>query len=408
MFESETMVLSNFSDVILAASVSFVISGLGGAALHRFLSRARPILSVTGVGFRGDAIHLSSEAIEASFQDNWGPTLNGVVSFEVISKREQFASQMVLELQVVKELVDRWLRERMGDSDTTCLSTGELRKCPFFSYSIIGNSIDGMLRQRSFPDLPLGEAELQSDDRRYPLDEDDDELVLHMGNQGIRFPFKKEFSSKEIGQQKLIADSFSKGRSKNIAFILKEFSRDAAEEINKLTRLQHELRSALSQQSRVTLHLAITNLGATPFVVKPYFVGTFAFGNAAEKLIMVLSQNRDHVEQRNPGASLISALTGKDSQPRDTGKMFDVEPYLAKESSSPYMSIPAGTSVDLTVVSLKPMEKLGEKLLKFYDLGALECSVLGETAGGKNIRTPVAMLGKTLSDQQELHLLKQR
>lgn len=56
---------------------------------------------------------------------------------------------------------------------------------------------------------------LEELDRKFDLEEDDESWILHLGSKGVQFPTHDNFSAKEKGQQKQIAESFSRGATEN-------------------------------------------------------------------------------------------------------------------------------------------------------------------------------------------------
>jgi hypothetical protein len=397
----------SLTQIVTTAIVTFIISGLGGVFVARYLSRARPKIAVTSVGFHGDVVHLSDKAIDASVNDAWGPSLNGFVNYQTACARENKSSKLILELGKVKEIVDEWLASNMADTANEILPKSDLRRCPYFSYSHIGSSIFGMLRRRSLPELPVPMDTLIALDRKFDLEEGDEEgeWVLHLGAQGVRLPVDDNFSDKEKEQQKQIAESFSRGSLANIRHILQLFSSATADELTKLQKLQEELRKCIAEGAHLVLDVVISNIGEKPVVITPYCSVRLGLGDDSIPMLFRVAGEkitRGHVGGDGP-IDLLRKLKEQDDE--DIGEMFDVEPYLAEASSSPHISVAGGGTQKVSMVSTEPMGSIGENLVKHFELGTLTCTLTATAASGDELVTSKATFGKDLSQQQKQMLL---
>lgn len=380
--------------IFITALVTFVISGLGGVFVSRYLARARPNLSLTALGFCGSYVHLSDEAIEASEKDAWGPPLNVFVDYNVAINREMRCSKLILELGEVKDSVDLWLKEHLAE-DASSFSVSELRGCPFFTYSQIVSSILGLVRRRSMPDLPTRLDNVVKLGSKIELTEIADKWVLHLGSKTLNV--KKGDSEKERAQLELIANSFAYGAYENILHILKIFSSDAADDINKLGKLRQELRNCIAQSAYLTLDVVASNQGEKPFILNPYCKAELKLGSDKVAIIFKTEKEKDALSspQEKPTTKVDS----------NRGEMFDIEPFLSETSSSPFMSIPGGMTQRITLISIEPMGGMGEKLVKHFELGTLTCSITAKSAAGTSISSLPVIFGRELSQQQREILL---
>lgn len=395
----------SLAQIVTAAIVTFLISGFGGAFLARHLARARPKISVTSVGFHGDVVHLSDAAIDASVNDDWGLNLNGFVEYQVACARENKSSKLILELGTVKEIVDEWLAANMADNSNHVLSKSELRRCPYFSYTHIGASIYGMLRRRDLADLPISMDALEKLDKKFDLEERGESWVLHLGSKGVKFPTGDIFSAKEKNQQKQIAESFSRGATENIRYILQLFSTATANEITKLMRLRDELRKCIAESAHVVLDAVVSNIGDKPTVITSYCSAKLGLGDDTVPMLFRVAGDKRKTEQDNANNLLSKLLGFKEKAKDDIGEMFDVAPFLAEVSSSPHISVSGGGTEKVTLLSIEPMGKVGDKIVKHFELGTLTCSLTATTASGEDINAPRATFGKELSQQRKQLLL---
>lgn len=395
----------SLSQIITTAVITFFISGIGGALLTKFLSRARPKISVTSVGFHGNVVHLSDAAIDASVNDDWGPSLKGFVSYSTACSRENKSSKLILELGKVKGIVDEWLASNMLDNNNLILTKSELLRCPYFFYSQISSSIFGKLRRRSVPDLPITIESLEGMEKKFDLEEKDGHWVIHRGSYGTHFKMDSAFSEKEILQQRQIAESFSRGCLKNIRHIMQVFSTDTANEITKLIKLRDELRKCIAEGAHITLDAVISNLGDKPCVVTSYCSAKLGLGDETLPMLFRVTNEKAQSLHTNDQDIFKTIIQTKIEQSGETGEMFSVEPYLAEVSSSAHISVPGGGTTKIALTSIEPMGKIGEKLVKYFELGALTCSFTATTASGTSIKAPSITFGKELSEQQKQQLL---
>ncbi|MDF0378793.1 hypothetical protein [Methylophilus sp. YYY-1] len=395
----------SLTQILVTAITTFILSGLGGALFVRYLSRGRPIVSVTSVGFSGDVIHLSEEAIDASAADSWGPPLNGFVSYDTALTRDGACSKLILELGKVKNIVDDWLSQNVSEDSTQLLTKAQLKSCPYFSFSHVGSSILGKLKRRNMPDLPVPKNEVEKEARKYDLDKRKDAWVLHLGERGILFPIHEVFSEKETNQQELIAESFSRGILRNIRLVMQTFSSSTADELNKLRTLQNELRKCIPLNANLVIEASVTNLGDRPITLSPYCITTLGLGEDSVSIILKTTAAKPQAEPTEPNnpVDLLARAVGKKSS--DRGEMFAIEPFLAKAGSSPYITVPGGGTTNMMLVSTEKLGGLGEKLVKHYELGTLTCRLMATKAVGGKVFTPKVTFGKELSEHRKQQLL---
>ena len=395
--------------LIITTVIAAAISGIIGALINGYFSRSKPHIAVTSLGFDADMIQISDKIKEASEDDAWGPSLHQHVHYDVLTKREQKASEIAELLKEAKTQVDEWLDPIQTNENRTVLSKAETKVTPYLGEQtqIIGSHLFGHLRRRTPIDLPKTLKEVSEYDTLWPLIPTSDGWTLHLQETSVSFNTDNAFSEREIMLQELIAESFSRGVAANIVSIHEFFASTAATEVIALNTLREAVRKDLAAGAHVVTTLSISNVGGTPIVLEPYLVAQATLGEDAYSfpLKMVVP------EEKEP-ESLRDILDMEESGPNpkgDQGVAFVVDEYLRKTKTSPYIAVGPGESKEVRAKSLEAMGDQGEKLIQFFDAGALRVQVVGQTLGGKRVRSEIAMFGVALSDSKrdELNSLEE-
>ena len=384
--------LQSYPDYIqvLVAILISILSGLLGIFIQRYLSRSKPSISVTGLGFTGKTVHLDEETIEATRKDVWDSTLADFVSFETVSDREKKTTERILELEKTKTVVDEWLIQ----NSSVPLNKNLLLSCPFFRFHRIGNAIDGELARRSLPELPVDLKSIEELPSILDLDKHkDDGWILHLGATGLRLPYLENFSDKEKLQQDLIAMSFSKGIKENIFFLLKHYSQDCAGIIHGLIKLRERLRASLEKHAKLYVVVELYNIGSNPVIFSPYMISNIYLGDESKKVLMKVSDNKESENNQNM---------------KDTGSKFNVNPHLSKQSGASYISVNGGGAKRVELESIAPLDEFGAKAVGYFELGGIECDVSSKTIEGKFINSQKSTFGRKMSEAKKAQFLSQQ
>ena len=139
---------------VAVAGLSLAVSGIGGAAIQRWVDRAKPRISVVSVGFDSKAtVSITPELLAASAEDSWGDNLTGELPFEVLRLRYQDTQRLIEKHERALPIVDRWLTgasarlAAQGSSGPVQLLANELEEYPYVKVELMGSSLHGMINR---------------------------------------------------------------------------------------------------------------------------------------------------------------------------------------------------------------------------------------------------------------------
>jgi hypothetical protein len=380
----------SLTTVLVTALASFLFSGVGGALLQRYISRAKPEITVTSAGFEGppDYIEIQDELIGISDEDSWGPPLAKYEKFDQLRAREEDSAGTEARLTKLIAQAETWLHDSETGSDQ--LTRAELLKHPLIAAdSMFGNSLNGMIRRQELKPPPI--SDIAKDPPIYPLFKRDNELVLHTGRVGIRFPTAGFMDKQMYEANDMLAASFSKGIRKNISFYTRQFLESERRSVLTLKRFRDKLRGVLLEQSRPTLTIVVHNAGDVPAAFRPYF-GMSVLGSDGKTVIdsylMVPA-----VDKPSP----VSKRSGDSSEGDADSKEVKVDPYLPRVGGLSYTTISPGGSETLRLVATTSLGAKGTQYRASYESGLLSTKVIGLTTSGSDVWSTVSVFGANVN-----------
>jgi hypothetical protein len=406
------------SEILFTALVSGGSLAYLGAVVARYIDRARLRISVDSIAFSAKSVEIPDRLITAAREDQWGPELEKFVDYEVLSKRERFSSELILELKEMKRECDEWLNRFRLERPGQTIAVHDIFANPYFHGNLAGSIVFGALRTRDFPALPQKIGDVQTEDFKLEIQERDDEWVIHLGSAGIRFRLQsKQFTEREVETTKQICKSFAIGHLENIRAIISFCSSKAAVNISSLTDLRDEIRSVLETQSFLRVSLSVTNLGRIPAILNGYMALRIVAGNGSE-IVVCRILDEPPVDQ---GANFVADIRDLSEIPNilkgvrgvapsnESGHRFLVEPYLSSAKGSVYRMIPPNDSVALEIESSKPIGKFSDiarVLFHNFETGAIQCQVSCRTEGGTVYKSGLSDFGKKLTTETEAAILR--
>src|SRR5262245_46430862 len=176
--------------VVITAIVTFLVSGLGGSAVSEWLSRPKPLQTMSGVGFVGTdrQFQVSEALIEAVGASVWIARYHKYESFERLNADHEKAERVKIQLERGIGLVEDWLRENERTFNPQTIQ--DLSKTPYMVADVVGGSLIGMARRGEIERAPETLNDLE---RRTPITELaklETGYLLYMGTYAVAFPLE--------------------------------------------------------------------------------------------------------------------------------------------------------------------------------------------------------------------------
>lgn len=364
------------------------ISGIAGLYLQRYLSRAKPKLNVTSLSFEGDVVEVSEEVQNLSRKGNWSQNIHRYISYDELKKFEVFIAQTTAALQQEKENVDKWLEHFNSDGVSANFSVGQMVRSPALSdLNVFMSHFSGSIRRREFPELPTGIEELKSQQEIFPIEINSKKYSVHCGN--FQMPFEKEdFSEDLFSQLELLVYTISRGDAANILKIHEHFSSYAGSQVYDYQKLLLEVRKHLINNSKLSLQVSISNTGHAPIILKPYFAAKLNFGEKTKSMVLE-NLNKNSANAKVPFVNIVRS-----------------EQYQKSSTSTNYVSISPGKSVQVNLVSSEGLERDSHEIAEFYELGGLKGQVFANSETGAVVKSKMTLFSKTISEVEKKELLK--
>jgi hypothetical protein len=381
----------SLKQVLATAVITLVVSGLGGAFIQSFFSRAAPSIAVTSIAFTGpnEVVKLPESLINASLKDLWGDDLNPYEPFETLLKRERKTQEILERLRKASEATNDWLSAnapQAGREGVQLLLASAVRAHPRMHDPSFSGSLTGMIKRRELPPPPIAEADVVREPALFPMEEEEGAWVLHLGQTGVRFLYDSLPPDLRT-QMKLMMLSFQHGIYANIQFYSQQFKSQSAGEMSQLIELQKLLRTVLLPQARLTANISLYNSGGTAVTFRPFFALRILHKDFANTVFVM-------------------APSGRKKDVVATGAEFNLPLYLPETSSSPYINVPPNQLVEVTVTATTPLGDNGERIKGIYESGLLSCLVLGKTDKGREVRSASTRLGEGISPEDKSELIR--
>ncbi len=371
--------------VTLGASA---ISGVAGLFIQRHLFRSKPTLNVIELSFDGDVVEVSEEIQNLSRKCNWTNSVNRFLSYEELSNFEIKASQISAVLQQEKETIDQWLENLHFDSSNGQFSRSQVLRTPAVAdIDIVGRQFQGMLKRREFPELPVTLEQLKEMPDLLPLNLQNGKYTIHCGEFGIPFQ-TKDYSEDMLDRLELLVNSIAKGNIANLIKLHEHFSSYAGSQVYNYDKLLKGIKKHLIEHSKLSLTVSLSNVGNSPVIIKPYFVAKLYFGEQSQ--IMVLENiRRTKNKEKFPYVDTVRS-----------------DKYQASHSVTNYVSLPAGKSMEVTLVSSDGLGSTSNDIAEFYELGGLKGQVFAQSEDGKKIVSNITVFSKNITEADKKKLLQ--
>lgn len=390
--------------VVATALVSFLVSGVGGAFLQKYLSRAQPLITVTSAGFEGPAefVEIPDELVALTQDDSWGSSLDKYTRFSTLRDRESEAAEKEARISKAIKLAESWLHDSGKGADQ--VTAAEILRHPLVTDNVFGSSINGSIRRQELPAPP--NADLQELAPVFPLFSREGDPLLHTGKTGVRFRTDEFVDRRMFDANKLVAESFSRGSRVNMVHYTRAFLDGERKNVLTLKTVRERLRALILEQARPAVSLTVHNAGATAVAFRPYF-GMTVLGSdgksVTDKYLMLIDQPRQGAERLANG--LLESMLADAESDRDTSKQVKVDPYLPITGGLSYTTIIPGGSVTLRLVATEKLGAKGPQYRTSYESGLLNTRIMALTVSGEPVWSDVAAFGSNVNKAAENELL---
>ncbi|EGR0072880.1 hypothetical protein V4T56_004257 [Vibrio vulnificus] len=376
----------DFVNIGLTVGAS-AISGLAGVFIHKHISRAKPTINVTSLSFSGDVVEVSDEIQSLSRKCTWTDTVKRYLAYEELSDFEVEASQVSAALKQTKENVDQWLEVINTDGSNSQFSRNLLLRSPLIvDRNVILSHLNGLIRRHQFVDLPTSIEELKEMDNILPIETSSTKYTVHCVDFFLPFS-KKDLSEGTAENVELLAYSIAKGDMANIIKLHELFSNNSGSQVYNYDKLLVEVKKHLVQNSKLSLTVSMSNSGDSPIIIKPYFSVKLLFGEQSKVLVL------ENLKKRNskvdfPFVDIVRS-----------------EKYQNTSASTNYVSLRAGGSLEVELVSSDTLGRASNEISDFYELGGLQGQVFAQSETGKVIKSKKTVFSKVISDSDRKDLI---
>ncbi len=402
----------SITQVVLGAAVTFLVSGVGGIFLQRFLARAKPQLLTLSLAFEGSEslIEIADRLVNASSKDAWGPNLAKYETYDALKQREERAATVAAHLDVAIKLVEDWLaKQSIVDRASSPLTEADIKAVPYALNGTVGGTLDGMIARSELTPAPISKSNVCTHARTpvCPLVKKDDVWHLYLGDKAVMFPTGKLLTDNLVEQMELMAESFSRGIRENIIHYMKEFHSHAKQDRVQQHELLEEIRKVLLAHARVSARIAFVNTGKSVGVIKPFLRLTFSHKHLSRSIFILAPMPIPAGDKDKEGDSLVAGLMRKKQSEAPTGSDVSIEQFLPSAGEASYIAIRPDSTVDLSFVATEPLGKDGKQVYEIYKAGVLECYLTALTLSNRTVVSSPTVFGARVSDALASQLRKQ-
>ena len=411
-------------NIILTAVVTFVISGIGGILLERWLNKARLSIAINDIlfGYSIQDFEIGENLLGLLQSIPWGVGLQerfrNTYSTQDISNSYSVVQNTISKLKEAVSACEQWMEmhhhEPKKKKRTPDLYMNDVKSHPFFKYDIIGNSLTGDIARSAIgsPPKSLGSIrneKIEEDSRMFDLyqeevvdieriDRQKNEIVIDSGlrNHVRRIDdnaisdlvlsasgFTHIFERSKIKTEEqrcictLLAESFSMCIDENIFHYTKEFIDHSNNEIGRLEQLAEGLSRVIENQLSIYIELSVYNFGQTATAIDSY-MGLKIFNRV----------KGDHMLVFKIISIKSSQLSSSDSEDQSVQNRY----ITINPRSSHKITLELDNSVSMDEI---------KELREIHSTGLLTCRLLVMTNDRRKVVTKVVNFGK--KKDGELH-----
>lgn len=406
-------------NIILTAVITFVVSGIGGIMLERWLGKAKPLLMINNIGFGYSSyqiIDIGEDSLEITELTSWrlGITDRFLEVRQVrehINSLENFVSMLERAVKDCERWMDAHYHESKKRKGTLSLNINDVKLHPFFLHPIISQSLIGDLERFAIepPPIELEKIRLESQEtsvmfdlyqqevidlwkkgdknlitidsgvRDYVKEIDDysvSDLVLVLGP-SFRHIFERSKIKTEDQRRKctILAESFSRCIDENIFHFTREFISHSSNEVARLNQLIVNLQNSMKEHLTVFIELSAYNFGQSAIAVNSYMgLRIFNRTKGENKLIFKATGIR----------------SGDFSSSENSQEVRNM--YINLNPKSSYI-------IDLKLEENSFTTEQIRELEDIYNARVLTCKLLAKTDTRKNISTETVDFGRKRANQ---------
>jgi hypothetical protein len=229
--------------VFFTAAISFLVSGVGGAAIAEWLSRPKPLVTISSVGFSGSKhqVPINDSFIKSTSNSDWIRNYQKFEPFDAIASDYEHADRIKRALENGLTLVNEWLQmnEKQFASRTARLSLEQIVNTPYMlDGGAISGSLIGMARRGELGEVPVELAEFSNDPSITEIADNGEGWIVYLQRKNVMFPYAIIQTATEQSAIKQLAYSFAYGIGPNLIHFMKRFRESANEDIRELIEMR--------------------------------------------------------------------------------------------------------------------------------------------------------------------------
>ena len=387
----------------LSAAIAFVIAGIGGALVQQCVSRARPQMSLTSVGFFLDAdeiVAVPASTRAVSLESHWDRPFDPFENLGSLNKRERRYRERIQAMRAASASMNVWLI-KVANSRTP-LSAELVTQFPLFSTETAGAIINGSIDTGELTSLPVRSVDVMKQPAIGYAQVLPNAVDIRIGLNGTRLMLPENYSPEQREVARLIGESIVHGSKENLDAIGRYFVRRCGEEGQILKRLRDELERVLVSRSRLMVKVSIANTGGTAFTIRPYMaLEAFAPKQRPFRLTLGVDDVVTKAEEQRKMIETALSRMPMPAQREDRGAEAHADEFLRTSSASPYVSIPPGEVKEITALSLEPLGDRGAAVRSGYEQGTLSCSLRALGVNGRKIVAERTAFGEKIGAAEQ-------
>jgi hypothetical protein len=368
----------SLKEVVIAALVSFLLSGVGGALFNEYMSRAKPSISLISVAFKGPPglIEMPADLISAVEKTRLDP-IQKHESFNTLLARHHNTLERIARLEEGIGISTTWVDESEKAGETKPLTRDDIEKMPFVKSQTVGEFLLDIVQADKPPPHSLQQLKALSPISSASEDDAHKMLSINYGTMGITIPITREGGNYETAFN-LLQETLRRGDRQNLIYYHKQFLEEANRLVRTLKQVEQLLRQLLIPRARLDVDAFLSNTGRDTVVMKPFFA-------------LVI----DHPDFRNKPLILSTVSTSNVSK---TGTDVEIPPLLPESSATPYYSLEAGKSRSIHAAAVSPIGEDASKIVQIYSTGILNCRIVAFTESGDSVKSPHATFGSKINE----------
>jgi len=402
------MTASPLETALIAAVVSFLLSGLFVTIFKDWLERARNQVLIQSLELApsGEVIEVPRELIKLSENSGWMPSLRKAETYQSLARSCSRARAISTRLEVGRILVEEWLSKAESYAGDT-FPDQLYQECPYFLDEVIGSMIQGAIRRQEIgsPPVELGSLQRASTSKDILWSARESRWLLQLRGKFILFPLEMSANDREKVATETLAYSFATRSVPNMLFYLRQFNQASRKDALDTTDIVSRIEDLLLPASRLCIRASVVNTGAKAAVIRPFATARLVgLPDGDLKEILTLSEARKPVVAR-PTANDVLRSFRNEPDDDDGGLSISIGEFVPSDRQA-YVLVPPKAMLDIVLISIEPFGMRGDRLRTLYASEIVRCSILVEDLSGNKIESSLVPFARTVTAPEKKRLLE--